>query len=153
MTKYLATKKQNTTKRELCGYFVGCSAWQILGKIPKEDSFQHYNDVIMGAMASQITSLIQAQIKESIKAPCHWPFMRGIHRSPVNSPHKGPVTRKMFLFWWCHREYECGKVHRISVLDAKVRGTLWIMMTSWHRRDFRITGSLWGESIGGFGNI
>ena len=22
--------------------------------------------------------------------------MRGIHRSPVNSPHKGPVTRKMF---------------------------------------------------------
>ena len=25
-------------------------------------------------------------------------FVRGIHRSPVNSPHKGPVTRKMFLF-------------------------------------------------------
>ena len=25
-------------------------------------------------------------------------FVRGIHRSPVNSPHKRPVTRKMFLF-------------------------------------------------------
>ena len=25
-------------------------------------------------------------------------FMRGIHRWPVNSPHKGPVTRKMFPF-------------------------------------------------------
>ena len=24
--------------------------------------------------------------------------MRGIHRRPVNSPHKGPVTRKMFPF-------------------------------------------------------
>ena len=24
--------------------------------------------------------------------------MRGIHRSPVDSPHKGPVTRKMFPF-------------------------------------------------------
>ena len=24
--------------------------------------------------------------------------MRGIHRIPVNSPHKGPVTRKMFPF-------------------------------------------------------
>ena len=23
-------------------------------------------------------------------------FVRGIHRSPVDSPHKGPVTRKMF---------------------------------------------------------
>ena len=25
-------------------------------------------------------------------------MVRGIHRWPVNSPHKGPVTRKMFLF-------------------------------------------------------
>ena len=25
-------------------------------------------------------------------------FVRGIHRWPMNSPHKGPVTRKMFLF-------------------------------------------------------
>ena len=24
------------------------------------------------------------------------PFVRGIHRRPVNSPHKGPVTRKTF---------------------------------------------------------
>ena len=38
-------------------------------------------------------------------------FVRGIHRWPVNSPHKGPVTRKMFPFddvimlthyVWCH---------------------------------------------------
>ena len=41
----------------------------------------HYGDVIMGAIASQITSLtivyptfIQAQIKENIKAPRHWPL-------------------------------------------------------------------------------
>ena len=41
----------------------------------------HYNDVIMSIMASQITSLtiitqpfIQAQIKENIKALCHWPL-------------------------------------------------------------------------------
>ena len=25
-------------------------------------------------------------------------FVRGIHRWPVDSPHKGPVTRKMFPF-------------------------------------------------------
>ena len=25
-------------------------------------------------------------------------FVRGIHRGPVNSPHKGPVTQKMFPF-------------------------------------------------------
>ena len=41
----------------------------------------HHSDVIMGAMASQITSLtivyrpfIQAQTKENIKAPRHWPL-------------------------------------------------------------------------------
>ena len=26
----------------------------------------------------------------------HWRFLRGIHQWPVNSPHKGPVTRKKF---------------------------------------------------------
>ena len=42
---------------------------------------QHYNDIIMGTTASQITSLlivystlIPAQIKEKIKAPRHWPL-------------------------------------------------------------------------------
>ena len=52
----------------------------------------------MGAMASQITSLtivylivIQSKIKENIKAPRYRP-------SPVNSPHKWSVTRKMFPF-------------------------------------------------------
>ena len=25
--------------------------------------------------------------------PCYWPFVRGIHRSPVNSPSQMPVTR------------------------------------------------------------
>ena len=32
-------------------------------------------------------SFIQAEIKENIKAPRHWP-LRGIHRWPLNSPHK-----------------------------------------------------------------
>ena len=36
--------------------------------------------------------------KENIKAPRHWLFVRGIHRLPVDSPHKGPVTWKMFPF-------------------------------------------------------
>ena len=46
---------------------------------------QHYSDVIMIAMASQITSItivhstvfFQAQIKENIKTPCHWPLWEG----------------------------------------------------------------------------
>ena len=41
---------------------------------------------------------IQVQIKQNISVPGDWPFLRGIHQWPVNSPHKGPVTRKMFPF-------------------------------------------------------
>ena len=63
----------------------------------------HYNDVIMSAMASQITSLtivyssvysVADQRKHQSSASLA--FVRGIHRWPVNSPHKGPVTRKCF---------------------------------------------------------
>ena len=41
---------------------------------------------------------VQAQIKEITKAPRHLAFVSGIHRWPLNSPHKGPVTRKKFPF-------------------------------------------------------
>ena len=65
----------------------------------------HYRDVIMGAMASQITSLtiVYATIYSDPDQRKHQrsaslAFVRGIHRWPGNSPHKGPVTRKMFLF-------------------------------------------------------
>ena len=65
----------------------------------------HYNDVIMGAMASQITSLTMAYStvysgadQRKHQSTASLAFVRGIHRWPVNSPHKWPVTRKMFLF-------------------------------------------------------
>ena len=40
----------------------------------------------------------QAQINENINAPCHWPLWGGMHQWPLDSPQKGPVTRKMFPF-------------------------------------------------------
>ena len=65
----------------------------------------HYDDIIMGAMASQIPAswlfiqlLFQTQIEENIKTPRHWPLCGGIHRGPVNFPHKWAVTRRMFPF-------------------------------------------------------
>ena len=66
---------------------------------------KHYCDVIMGAMASQITSLtiVCSTVYSGADEGKHqssalMTFVRGIHRWPVNSPHKGPVTRKMFPF-------------------------------------------------------
>ena len=65
----------------------------------------HYTDVIMGAIASQITSLTivystvysdagQRKHQSSASLAYVW----GTHRGPVNSPHKWSVTQKMFPF-------------------------------------------------------
>ena len=65
----------------------------------------HYNDVIMGAIASQITSLtiVYSTVYSDADQRKHQSssslaFVRGIHRGPLNSPHKWPVTRKSFPF-------------------------------------------------------
>ena len=65
----------------------------------------HYNDVIMSAITSQITSLtiVYSTIcsgadQRKHQSSASLAFVQGIHRGPVNSPHKGPVTRKMFPF-------------------------------------------------------
>ena len=65
----------------------------------------HYNDVIMSAMASQITSLTifysmvySGADQRKYQSSASLAFVRGIHRWPVNSPRKRPVTQKMFQF-------------------------------------------------------
>ena len=75
-------------------YFPYCSA-----------SYHHYNDVIMGAVASQITSLtiVYSTVDSDAghrkhQSSASLAFVWRIHRGPVNSPRKWPVTRKMFPF-------------------------------------------------------
>ena len=59
----------------------------------------------MGEMASEITSLtiVYSTIYSDADQSKHQSsaslgFVGGIHRGPVNSPHKWPVMRKMFPF-------------------------------------------------------
>ena len=59
----------------------------------------------MGAIASQITRLtiVYSTVYSDADQRKHQSsaslaFVRGIHRGPVNSPHKWSVTRKMFPF-------------------------------------------------------
>ena len=65
----------------------------------------HYNDVIMVEMAFQITSLQTVYLtvyssadQRKHQSSASLAFVLGIHRWPVDSPYKWPVTRKMFLF-------------------------------------------------------
>ena len=59
----------------------------------------------MSAMASQIagvsivcSNFCSGEDQRAHQSSASLAFGRGIHRSPVNSPHKGPVMRKMFAF-------------------------------------------------------
>ena len=77
----------------------------------------HYSDVIMSVLASQVTSLTIVYLltfysgtyQRKHQGSASLAFVWGIHRWPVNSPHKGPVTWKMYPFddvimtrtqWW-----------------------------------------------------
>ena len=62
----------------------------------------HNSDVIIGAIPSQITSptivyptVYTGADQRKHQSSASLAFVWGIHRWPVNSPHKGPVTRKM----------------------------------------------------------
>ena len=65
----------------------------------------HYSDVIMSVIASQITgvSIVCSTVcwgadQRKHQSSASLAFVRGIHRWPVDSRHKGPVTRKTFPF-------------------------------------------------------
>ena len=90
----------------------------------------HYDDVTMSLMASQITSLtiVYSTVywgadQRKHQSSASLAFVRGIHRGPVNSPHKWPVTRKMFPFddaIMLRRWYTSVFVNRNVVLALKI---------------------------------
>ena len=83
------------------------ATWQIphtTWNICVEWSHWHYNDVILCSMASQITSLTNVYSnfysgadQRKNQSSASLAFVWGKHRWPVISPHKWPVTRKLFL--------------------------------------------------------
>ena len=95
----------------------------------------HYNDVMMGVMASQITSLtiVYSTVYSGADQRTHQSsvslaFVRRIHWWPVNSPHKWPVTRKCFhlmmsswpipLYWSLTRALDCVKRSNTQCITA-----------------------------------
>ena len=69
------------------------------------EKLKHYNDVITGAITSQITgltivySIVYSEADQRThQSSASLAFVRGIHRGPLKSPHKRPVTWEMFPF-------------------------------------------------------
>ena len=83
----------------------------------------HYNDVIMGTMASQITSLtivystvIQAQIKENIKAPRHWPLC-GEFTGTGEFPAQRVSNAENVSIWWRHHVMQHSHIKNKQIND------------------------------------
>ena len=77
----------------------------MLSKMCTLNMWKHYSDVIMGTVASQITSpaIVYSSVcsgadQRKHQSSASLAFVRRIHRWPVNFPHKWPVTRKMFPY-------------------------------------------------------
>ena len=71
----------------------------------KNSYMPHYSDVIVDTIVSQIASLTivysivySGADQRKHQSSASLAFVRGIHRWPVNSPHKETVTRKMIPF-------------------------------------------------------
>ena len=82
----------------------------------------NYIDVIMGGIASQITSLtiVCSTVYSDADQRKHQSsssltLVRGIHRWPGNSLHKWPVTRKMFPF----DDVIMGSFHSTLMMEVK----------------------------------
>ena len=110
------------------------------------DWSDHNSNVIMGAIASQITSLTivystvySGPDQRKHQSSASLAFVRGIHRWPVNSPHKSPVTQKCFHLmtssWklvvlqlmrrpWCEGQgHTCETFYTLdATIKRKVRG-------------------------------
>ena len=78
--------------------------------------------------------------------PCYWPFVRGIHRSPVNSPHKGQWRGALMFSLICTRikgwvnNGEAGDLRRhrahydVTVMSAETWNTHWGEVEILHHR-------------------
>ena len=117
--KMLASRSSMISRH--CSYSTMCSYHVFVNLVltihnicPMAYQWGHYNDVIMGVIASEITSLTivysivysdadQRKHQSSVSLA----FVRGIHRGPVNTPHKWPVTRKIHLMMSSCQDLGC----------------------------------------------
>ena len=64
---------------------ISVTTGKIHSKMDKESQNQEYNDDVI----------------KWKHCPRHWPFVRGIHRPPMNCPHKGQWRRALMLYLIC----------------------------------------------------
>ena len=116
----------------------------------------------MGTVASQVTSLtifyttVYSDADQSKhQSSASLAFVWGIHRVPVNSPHKWPVTRKMFpldyvIMQHCFRQWFGAVRHQATPMLTQ------FCVTVWHHQatmSYTPWGQCWPYSMSSYGVI
>ena len=116
---------------------------------------KHYCNITMGAIAPQIISLtiVYSTIKSDADQRKHQnsaslAFVRGLHRGPVNSPHKWPVTRKMFPFddvimWYAFCCALCGQMLILPIFPKHLSLTR-LPQRQWNNHEYIAWLTHWG---------
>ena len=111
-----------------------------------KSSISHYSDIIMSMMVSQVTSstnvystVYSGTDQRKRQSSMSLALVRGIHQSPVNSPHKGPVMWKMFplvdIIMRDYFVYVCISRKYLHVISCCTRANflqiIWDQMIHW----------------------
>ena len=102
--------------------------------IPEYSGFIHYNDVIMSTTASQATTLgtvcptvYSDADQRKRQSSASLAFAGRIHRWSVTSPHKGPLTRNVSIWW---RHYVLKVLKRMPIIHLDFFYKNWLHQSS-----------------------
>ena len=124
------------------GQPVDCIHWLWVGSVTQLTSnCGHNSDVILSMMVSQITGILivclticTSTAQRKYLSFVSLAFVRGIHWSPADSPHKGPLMWKLFPF--DDAIMETYQLFALQVLVPYIYGTeTWSSLSlqlSWH---------------------
>ena len=109
-----------------------------ISTVPWLCAHKDYSDIIMSVMVSQTTSLMivystvySGADQRKHESSTSLAFVRGIHRWPLDSPHKGPVTQKMFPFDDVIMKHPKFHTHRWAMGCM-----LWVLCIMWRKWPF-----------------
>ena len=123
---------------------------QVIDKVARQ-----YNDVIMSAMASQITdvsfvclTVCSGADQRRHQSSASLTFLRGIHRWTVDSPHKASNVENVFI-WWRHHgrlwRHQATMSFNMHVFPRKIAA---IFVFGWNtKRKSILWGHCWTKSF------
>ena len=83
------------TQGEVIGGKVGHRDWA-WAKCIDGDTHMHYSDITWASQITVNSTVCSTACVGYVRAPHHWPLVRGIHWRLVDSPHKGRVIQEAF---------------------------------------------------------